>query len=325
MSFYSIDGGLSDRNYDQILTLNNKIQKNSEKKYKKRKDFVLNQIKVHGLTLENLKKSAVYLDASKNLRAAFIYHLETKNKKKTKKVEVGDSAATFSGMLIDSTILCFEIIISIFSAKFYMDLGFNFYLAHMTSVCVELFFMSLAPFKQFKIIALRWTIFFYSVYTLVYSNILNDPALMADKTNITFKLNSTNKEIALLEDQLGELSQKKSSLLKVFHGYESREMYTVALTKVGPRLNEVQKQSDALITKIESKRSQLNELKTKQGKSSYLTLESLNKLQMGTIGIIVFFIIIQLGTLLVLPETSGFKNIKIKWGKPKKRRRAIAA
>ncbi len=333
MKLYSINGGKGLQNSATIQLKNKKFsynQQNSVGIYSKRKEFALNFIQSNKISLDNFSVHPIYQDFTKNEKNAIRYYLKKNSsvkdlpqKQKQQRSSKGrrKDKVFFSFLLVP--IIAIEVAICLLSANFYLSLGVDYHLAYILSISVESFYMFSSALSDVRFQMLRTVILGYSIFTVGYSNLINDPTLSKNKELMNYQIQQEERSLKRQEDNLINLNHEKTDLIKTMQGYRERSYISRGINKVSPKIDKINKQRIDTFNTIKNIQHQLELLKTRQVKEESFTWATLIGLHLSTYAIIFGFILMQLCSSLYLRPCL---NSLEKWvkGTTKSRRRRYA-
>ena len=331
MRLYSINGGKDLQNSAGIQLESKKFsynQRDSVGIYSKRKEFALHFIQSNKILLNNFSMHPTYQDLTKNEKNAIRYYLKKNSSIKDlpKKLQKASrdsqkNKVFFSFLLVP--IIAIEVAICLLSANFYLSLGVDYHLAYILSISVESFYMFSSALSDVRFQVLRTVILGYSIFTVGYSNLINDPTLSKNKELSRYKIQQEERSLKRQEENLKNLNYEKTDLIKTMQGYRKRSYISRGISKVSPQIDKINKQRTDTFNTINNIQHQLEILKTRQTKEDAITWPALMKLHLSTYAIIFGFILMQICSSLYLrPCLNSLK----KWvrGTTKSRRRRYA-
>ncbi|MBC8549847.1 MAG: hypothetical protein H8D23_09360 [Candidatus Brocadiales bacterium] len=284
-------------------------------------------IQQNSLTPSTFSKQLCFKNLDLKSQQSIRYQMRKLQKKRVgvatrPKIKTGHSTQK-SLSLIFLPIMAIEVAICLLSANFYLSLGVDYHLAYILSISVECFYMFSSALSDIRFQVLRIVILGYSIFTVGYSNLINDPTLSKNKELSRYKIQQEERSLKRQEENLKNLNYEKTDLIKTMQGYRKRSYISRGISKVSPQIDKINKQRTDTFNTINNIQHQLEILKTRQTKEDAITWPALMKLHLSTYAIIFGFILMQICSSLYLrPCLNSLK----KWvrGTTKSRRRRYA-
>ena len=261
-------------------------------------------IQQNSLTPSTFSKQLCFKNLDLKSQQSIRYQMRKLQKKRVgvatrPKIKTGHSTQK-SLSLIFLPIMAIEVAICLLSANFYLSLGVDYHLAYILSISVECFYMFSSALSDIRFQVLRIVILGYSIFTVGYSNLINDPTLSKNKELIHYQIQQEERSLKRQEDNLTNLNLEKADLIKTMQDYRDRSYISRGISKISPKIDKINKQRTDTLNTLKNIQYRLELLKTRQVKEESFTWARLLGLHLSTYAIIFGFILMQICSSIYL-------------------------